>query len=297
MQSEGTGFSWTPSLRGGTTLILVGGDARGNGTAGSSLNTVSSGINNDGSCLNSASPSSTPGSPVGGSYPTSTSGAGVGGSHGSTNIGAIVGGVIGALVLLFAVVLLIWFLRRRKQVHRKQKERPVDLLSGEDEGDETDLRGRRNELPQYYQPEPFMIPDPTLSTAGDHTDAGGRPVSGTSMTMSRSGTPDTLGFGYGAHGVAGSTTSGGGRKGGRMLRPVNVIQHDDAGPSEADKAEEVETVELPPAYTSVGKGLARGPTAGTEPTSTESSATTSTTDALLSTQATAPGPNVATAST
>ena len=70
--SQGTGFTWKPSLRGGTTLIIVGGDSRGNGTAGSTLNLVSSGVNNDGSCLSDSSPSSTPGSPAGGSYPTGT---------------------------------------------------------------------------------------------------------------------------------------------------------------------------------------------------------------------------------
>lgn len=283
MESQGTGFSWTPSLRGGTSLIIVGGDARGNGTAGSSPNTVSSGINNDGSCLNNASPSSTPGSPAGGSYPTSTTGAGVGGSHGSsTNTGAIVGGVVGGLVFLFAVVLLIWFFRRREKVHRKQKERPVDLLGAEDEGDDNDDPNRRNELPQFYQPEPFMVPDPRLSASADHTDAGGRPISGTSMTMSRSGTPDTLGFGYGVQGAAGSTTSGGRKGAGRVMRPVNVIQHDDAGPGEADKVEEVETVELPPAYTSVGK---RAKVAGVEP---ESAAAPSTTNLPTSTETTAP---------
>lgn len=71
--SQGTGFTWKPSLRGGTTLIIVGGDNRGNGTAGSTLNVVSSGVNNDGSCLSNSSPSSTPGTPAGGSYPTGSS--------------------------------------------------------------------------------------------------------------------------------------------------------------------------------------------------------------------------------
>ena len=71
MQSEGTGFSWQPSLRAGTTLILVGGDDRGNGTAGSTTNLVSAGISNDISCLSNASPSSTAGNPAGGTYPTS----------------------------------------------------------------------------------------------------------------------------------------------------------------------------------------------------------------------------------
>ena len=71
MESEGTGFSWQPSLRAGTTLILVGGDDRGNGTAGSTTNLVSAGISNDISCLSNNSPSSTAGNPAGGAYPTS----------------------------------------------------------------------------------------------------------------------------------------------------------------------------------------------------------------------------------
>jgi hypothetical protein len=41
----------------------------------------------------------------------------------------------------------------------------------------------------------------------------------------------------------------------RMFRPVNIIQHDDAGPSgqEVKEEEEPETIELPPAYTNIRK--------------------------------------------
>lgn len=73
---QGLGFSWSPSVRAGTTLLLLGGDNRGPGTAGSNVFIVGQG---DNSCLNDQSPSSTPGSPAGGSYPTSTSGASIGG--------------------------------------------------------------------------------------------------------------------------------------------------------------------------------------------------------------------------
>ena len=73
---QGLGFSWTPSVRAGTTLLLLGGDDRGPGTAGSAVYIVNQG---DNSCLSDLSPSSTPGSPAGGSYPTSTSGASSGG--------------------------------------------------------------------------------------------------------------------------------------------------------------------------------------------------------------------------
>ncbi|KAG5652090.1 hypothetical protein H0H81_006353 [Sphagnurus paluster] len=251
--SQGTGFSWTPSLRGGTTLIIVGGDARGNGTAGSSLNTVSNGPNNIGTCLSDASPSSTPGSPAGGSYPTSSTG-GTGGGSSGNNIGGIIGGVVGGIVALAAIALLLLFYRRRSNLQRKQKERPVDLLNS-DEGDESpnDFANgnNRNELPEYYQPEPFTVPDPTIASTYDEDFGGmseGRPLSGYSVTT-RSGTPDILS----SYGGGGSVTTSGGRKGPlRQMRPVNIIQHDDAGPSSvARDTEEPVTVELPPAYTNI----------------------------------------------
>ena len=72
--NQGIGFNWTPSVRGGTTLIIVAGDDRGPGTGGSVLNTVSFGPNPIGGCLSDSSPSSTPGNPAGGSYPTNLSG-------------------------------------------------------------------------------------------------------------------------------------------------------------------------------------------------------------------------------
>ena len=71
--NEGLGFDWTPSVRTGTTVVLIGGDDRGPGSGGSSTYIINFG---DNSCLSDSSPSSTAGSPAGGSYPTSTSGAG-----------------------------------------------------------------------------------------------------------------------------------------------------------------------------------------------------------------------------
>ncbi len=238
--SQGTGFSWTPNIRGGTTLLLVGGDSGGIGTGGSVLNTVSNGINNDGSCLSDDSPSSTPGTPAGGSYATSTSGSGTGSgsSGGSSNTGAIVGGVVGGVVAILAVVLLLFFLRRRSRLHRQQGEKPVDLLH-DDEGDERSPRDA--ELPQYYEPEPFIVPDPTVASDSGRGSSDGRPIS--QLLSDRSGTPDGM-------------SSAAGRKGPmRTLRPVNIIQHDDAGPSGPPPAdeEEPETVELPPAYTNIRK--------------------------------------------
>ncbi|TFK72491.1 hypothetical protein BDN72DRAFT_792505 [Pluteus cervinus] len=287
--SEGTGFSYTPSLRGGTTFILVGGDARGNGTAGSSLNTVSSGIDNVGSCLNDNSPSSTPGNPAGGAYPTSSSG-GVGGNDGTEtinekndNLGAIIGGVVGGVALLVALVLTWLFMRRRNDYRRTAKERPIDIDDEVDDSPSSQQRFRPNELPHIYQPEPFMVADSTLGGSVDghghlsvggalggarmSTEAGsssGRPLSGytTTASLSRSGTPDLLGstYGYGVGGASapggGSSTGAGGRKGAmKPLRPVNIIQHDDAGPTPrpepSGEQDEPETIELPPAYSKI----------------------------------------------
>ncbi|KIY69588.1 hypothetical protein CYLTODRAFT_409501 [Cylindrobasidium torrendii FP15055 ss-10] len=234
----GTGFDWTVNVRTGSTFLLVGGDDRGNGTAGSTLYTISGGTQNDDSCINSDSPSSTAGSPAGGAYATSTSGGGSGSgssddNSGGTNVGAIVGGVVGGVVGALALGLLVLFFHRRKRGNKHAGEKPVDLLVG-DEGDEGP---GRSELPQYYEPEPFIVPDPTVaSDSGRGSFEGGRPPS---QVLSDGSAPMT------------SASRKGPR---RELRPVNIIQHDDAGPSEAPHhEEEPETVELPPAYTSVRK--------------------------------------------
>lgn len=247
-------------------MILVGGDNRGNGTAGSSLNVVSAGISPDASCLDSSSPSSTPGSPAGGSYPTGSTppGSGSGGGGGS-NVGAIVGGVIGGLVLLISLFLVLFFYRRRQRDRARRREKPMDLISADDDdedehGDGPGDRRSRNDLPQFYQPEPFTVPDPTIADT-DSLD-GNRPLSGGTSTSfyTRSGTPDgSVALGYGAGASTQGTTT---RKGAppRMMRPVNIIQHDDAGPSygEPPKDEE-ETIELPPAYTALKTGPAPAP--------------------------------------
>lgn len=83
--TQGTGFSWTPSIEGGTTLIIVAGDNRGMGSGGAAPFTV--GLNNDGSCLNTLSPSSTAGTPAG-AYSTSTATSSSGGSSSSSTSAA-----------------------------------------------------------------------------------------------------------------------------------------------------------------------------------------------------------------
>ncbi|EMD35430.1 hypothetical protein CERSUDRAFT_116197 [Gelatoporia subvermispora B] len=253
---EGLGFNWTVPVRTGTTVLLLGGDDRGIGTAGSGFYIVAQGSN---SCLNTTSPSSTPGSPAGGSYPTTTNGAGTGGSSSGshTNVGAIVGGVIGGVVGALTLGLILFFIQRRRVQQHAEKERPVDLLQDHDrESDDA-------HPPQYYEPEPFLVPDPTAASSagstapyGSSTPYGGlRPsvdrrashISGTTAEGSsaaaflRAGTPDMS-----ASGSSGTRKS----PAPPTFRPVNIIQHDDAGPQEQGQ-EEPETIELPPAYTNI----------------------------------------------
>lgn len=243
VDSEGTGFSWTPSVRAGSTVIIVAGDNRGRGDGGSAPFIVGYG---DNSCLNDNSPSSTPGSPAGGSYPTSTSGSDQKNSS-TTNTGGIVGGVIGGVagLLITALLLLLWFRRRRAQ--RGTKERPSLFVDHDDEAPTS--QPLREDLPVHYQPEPFTASEPTdrASTPRPSTGFGGseRPISQSLTYLSdpqRVASPD-------------GTSTGLSRKSPLppSLRPVNVFQHEDAGPSLPGDDQETETVELPPAYTNIRK--------------------------------------------
>ncbi|KAJ7634795.1 hypothetical protein FB45DRAFT_909876 [Roridomyces roridus] len=266
VEAEGTGFNWTAPLRSMTNVILVGGDNRGNGTGGSTLYIVGGGTENDSSCLNSTSPSSTAGAPAGGSYQTGTgsftgssptnSGSSSGSSGGSsTNVGAIAGGVVGGVVALIAALLVALFWMRRRRLRKTEKVRP-DLLPGEEEDDEDVGTTPGGGLPQYYQPEPFMVTDPTAgrASAEGFLSEGNRT---STFSESRSGTPDPT-----------TTMSTATRKSApmRQMRPVNIIQHADAGPSSPPGDEEPETVELPPAYNNIRKGPIpeSAPTAPTE---------------------------------
>lgn len=267
--NEGTGFDWVPSIRGGTTLLLGAGDDRSLGAGGSVTYIVSQSSNT--SCLDSSSPSSTAGSPAGGSYPTSTAeaengGSSSGSSSSGTNVGAIVGGVIAGIVVICAFVLALVFLRRRKRKAALNKERTDLFTENERPGG-----GREAEMEHLAPPEPYIVPSDAAQPSS--SEYGG---------ASSSGVPESsygYGIGTGAarygdrrqsqHSLLTSTEGGEqgrpstpGTSAGRstrksaappVLRPVNIIQHEDAGapPEAEDQAGEAETEELPPAYTNI----------------------------------------------
>ncbi|KAL5522641.1 hypothetical protein ACEPAG_8659 [Sanghuangporus baumii] len=267
VSGQGLGFNWTPNIRGGTTLIVGAGDNRGLGAGGSVTYIVAAGNGNT-TCLDNSSPSSTAGSPAGGSYPTSTSEAeNSRPDNHSSNTGAIAGGVVAGVVVVCAFVLVLLFLRRRKRQNLSTKERP-DLFT--DNEHPSDAQG---EIARLAPPEPYIVPsEPARSEWGSSAHeygtgtgvpsssygygvgagagSGDRRASAYSLStgtegefLMRPGTPQTA-----ATSAAGTSVS---RKGpAPVLRPVNIIQHEDAGTTIGDD-QEPETVELPPAYTNI----------------------------------------------
>ena len=160
--------------------------------------------------------------------------------------GGVVGGVVGSLALVAA----LWLFLRWRRSHKAKTGRPVDLLQ---EGEHID---HDPALPQYYRPEPFIVPEPTVSsTTGPETTmaSGLRP----SMDYRLSQYSATTGDGPGGTGTTRSGTPDQSSTYMRKspappsFRPVNIVQHEDAGPSEGVSDIEPETIELPPAYTNI----------------------------------------------
>ncbi|KAG1834683.1 hypothetical protein EV424DRAFT_517991 [Suillus variegatus] len=268
VSNEGTGFSWIPSVREGTTLMIVAGDDRGLGTGGSGLYTVAQGIFPNSSCLTTTSPSSTIGSPAGGTYPTSPSStdtssgtSSTSSSSSKTNVGAIVGGIIGGLAALVILALAGFYFIRRKTATKVTKERPVDLFQGDPEDDHDLAPG---ELGNYYRPEPFLATEPAETSPMVGLEEG---RAGTAMSGSRYGTSDRRQSTFGSFsdmrsttpdyemGITGGTIPSSSRKSPtpRQLRSINIIQHDDAGAADEQAEGQPDTVELPPAYTNIRK--------------------------------------------
>ncbi|KAI9438586.1 hypothetical protein H4582DRAFT_2076217 [Lactarius indigo] len=251
----GTGFSWTVDITGGTNILIIGGDDRGIGSGGVAPFTVAYSVNS--TCLNSTSPSSTAGSPAGGSYPTSTSGSSSGSSGGRSNTGLIAGadfqlefseayvllksffftgGIAGGLVVIIAVALIAFFYPRRRGY--SAVGRPVNVLHDDEDGHVP----HRDPL-HYYTPEPYTVPDPTIGRTFEAAYAPDRPVTLTTADIPR---PQTL---VGMTAPVTATRKNAPRP---QRRPVNIIQHDDAGPSEVPMSVgEPETIELPPAYANI----------------------------------------------
>ena len=273
---EGSGYNFIPSIRAGTTVVIVGGDDRQMGNAGRVLYIVATaGYNND-TCLDSSSPSSTPGPPAGGIMtPTVSSTISPVGSHTSNNLsrsvseykvgfghsiylflystsvggiagkvhitlhcaishGFLSGGVVGGVVVLVVAIFATIFIRRRRRRQNSSKERATIFLDNDDDNEYRDHSSR------YCEPEPF-----TLTESAQ--DSSSREQS-TSDTPGQQAVLDT----YVADDPPSARTQSGASK--KSPAPpsvrLNVIVHEDAGPSMTED-EEPKIVELPPAYTNI----------------------------------------------
>ena len=151
------------------------------------------------------------------------------------------GGVIGGVAGLILIAVLATFYMRRHKYQKANKERPALFT---DNDDDAPGEGRREDLPLYYEPEPFTLPDPTDGGAESTRPSTDHRQSQLTYVTDNNGraTPD-----------GGAAPTGSNRKSPLppSLRPVNIIQHEDAGPSRVTVGEEPETVELPPAYTNI----------------------------------------------
>jgi hypothetical protein len=164
------------------------------------------------------------------------------------------GGIAGGVIFLISAALFAFFFLRRRAYTSVSKERPVNVLQ-----DEEDSNGSQHDLPHYYTPDPYLVPDPTIEGSSDVASTHGRPHSAQSRPLSSQGRPlsvATTSADIRPQTPLSSTTTSRKTAAPPTLRPVNIIQHDDAGPSEPD------TIELPPAYTNIRSPLANSVTAG-----------------------------------
>lgn len=190
---------------------------------------------------------------------------------GGTNIGAIVGGVVGGVVGLVILGILLVFCLRRNRNGKKPDHSNVDLLN--EDGSTGDHTNGNNANPPmieqgFYHPEPFVVPEPGMSDShGRPSNDRARPsfsteagvlaaapesVNDSSADGRRAARNSQLSFGQTETSDPGSRRT---RKSHppAQMRPVNFIQHDDAGAVEAEPSApaQEEVVELPPTYTSV----------------------------------------------
>lgn len=162
-------------------------------------------------------------------------------------MGAIAGGAAGGFAVALVVALvLIYFLRRRNRRREWYGDRRAGVIDEDDASDSEYPAGviRPNELLEHQQPTPLVL-DSDWNSLGPN----GRSVRGykSSQTVSDS-----------SGGESSLAQSGGKRRGGASSATpmVNYVLHDDAGPSEP--VLELETIEMPPAYTALRRGKEAG---------------------------------------
>jgi len=158
------------------------------------------------------------------------------------------------VTLIVVILLVALFFWRRNHLKNTPSNRPINLTGDDGDGPSEDHM-QETHPPSFYQAEPFLLPDRT--STGRTSFQGGQPglEAGAQSAYSDDDRDAPNSRPSSSEVPPGSITSSSRKSGGfpRPMRPVNIIQHDDAGPSEPGikEDEEPETIELPPAYTNL----------------------------------------------
>lgn len=146
---------------------------------------------------------------------------------------------------MVAVALMAFFYPRRRGYAAVSKERPVNVLHDDEDG-----HGSHYDLPHYYAPDPYLVSDPNIGGASGAASTPNRPLPMTPAVIPHPQTPTSMAAAKAAMRKSSLPAE---------MRPVNIIQHDDAGPSEGlESVAEHETIELPPAYSNI-RSIQRSP--------------------------------------
>ncbi|KAK2459885.1 hypothetical protein APHAL10511_008085 [Amanita phalloides] len=244
----GHGFSWTPPIRSGTFVFIIGGDNRGIASAGSTPHIVR--YNKDNRCLDDASPSSNAGAPAGWNHHTGIFNSKKSAWSGRVTVGLVIGGMMGGVTPIF-IAALYYFIWRR----RRLRSRPRLLVNGIDgdvpsSNESSHQNQSRDDLAENHHLEPFPLHPPVMRVGICATQRPGD-VQGSSAQQNR---PQTRELSQNNISVKlnGSKRDYGARNREHDAHASlsTIVQHGDPGPS-TPPAVHCAIIEPPPAYSRI----------------------------------------------
>ena len=284
-------ISWEPPVEPGTKIFILAGDSRGYGSGGSSSSRIVG--NGSRTCLSGDTYSVTQ-SPFAGQVSATSPPEKSSDNGGGIKIPLVIG-ITAGLLPLFALASALLYLRYRGRHRRKKVDLwndndsydPVNVLeptpftphpdrgpdrgSFEGNGYRYSSSASRSDPPQTATFSPYHDRPPSNYVSHgalsplSNTWGDSRTDTGTQATLSDGGRPHAPArFSVINPDGGGPVVGGSGWRESRKqppprARPVNFLQHQDAGTAEPTVHEEAELVELPPSYADVGKSLTGSP--------------------------------------
>ncbi|KAH9074156.1 hypothetical protein EDB83DRAFT_2312513 [Lactarius deliciosus] len=220
----GTGFSWTVDISSGTNILIIGGDDRG----------IGSGVLPLPRPLVTLQEAAIPQAPA----------------AGQTAVVGAIRGIAGGLVVIIAIALIAFFYPRRRGY--SAVGRPVNVLHDDDDGHRP-----HRDVPHYYTPEPYLVPDTTIGRTFEAASTPDRPITMTTADIPR---------------PAPMTTTRKNAPPPQQRTALAKYQRDVGEP---------ETIELPPAYANIRPAQRPPSTVPTRTTASSTPALTKTTTSLI----------------